>query len=88
MSMRNFGGVSSATSQDEETGVPFVARSRGVRARKARAFKIGPALCRYGSKCWRPGCMFNHGDCPERTAQVSALTDFWRTQSVRESTDH
>ena len=35
-----------------------------------------------------PVCMFNHGDCPERTAQVSALADFWRSQSVRESTDH
>ena len=31
--------------------------------------------------------MFNHGDCPERTAQVSALADFWRSQSARESTD-
>ena len=87
MSMQNFRGVSSATSQDEETGVPFMARSRGVRARKARAFKIGPAPCRYGSNCWRPGCVFNHGDCPERTAQVSALADFWRSQSARESTD-
>ena len=64
-----------------------MARSRGVRARKARAFKIGPAPCRYGSNCWRPGCVFNHGDCPERTAQVSALADFWRSQSARESTD-
>ena len=62
-------------------------RSRGVRARKARACKIGPAPCRYGSNCWRAGCVFNDGDCPERTAQVSALAGFWRSQSVRESTD-
>ena len=86
--MQNFRGVSSATSQDEETGIPFMARSRGVRARKARAFNTGLARCRYGSKCWRPGCMFNHGDCPERTSLVSALADFWRSQSVRESTDY
>ena len=64
-----------------------MARSRGVRARKARPFKIGPAPCRYGSNCLRSGCVFNHGDCPERTAQVSALADFWRSQSARESTD-
>ena len=85
--MQNCRGVSSATSQDEETEVPFMARSRGERAKKARAFKICPAPCRYKSNCWRPGCMFNHGDCPERTAQVSALANFWRSQSARESTD-
>ena len=87
MSMQSFRGVPRVTSQDEETGVPFMVQSRGARARNARAFKIGPAPCRYGSNCWRPGCVFNHGDCPERMAEVSALADFWRSQSVRESTD-
>ena len=87
MCRANFSRVSSGTPQDEETAVPFMVQSRGARARSALAFKLGPAPCLYGSNCWRPGCVFNNGDCPERMAQVSALADFRRSQTVRESTD-
>ena len=40
----------------------------------------GPAACRHGAGCWRPGCHFLHEAGPERVGRLQALARFWQEQ--------
>jgi len=44
-----------------------------------------PAPCRFGARCWRPGCSFHHPEGEDRQQILAELARFWNAETKDKS---